>query len=227
MSAFRREFKKKHTFLAVIHVQNRDQMIRNMDIARRNGADGVFLINHDIDSSHLLHCYEQARNRHPSYWIGLNILGLSADDAQRIIPEDASGLWTDYAGVTDDGNVEEAYNFHKIDTQWRGLYFGGVAFKYQSPVTDFEKVARYAVDYVDVITTSGEATGSAPPLKKIIAMRKGAGTHPIAIASGMTPENVSEYLPYTDCFLVATGISDSHTELNAGLTKAFAQRMGS
>ena len=227
MSAFKQEFKKRHTFLAVIHVQNRDQMLRNVDIARKNGADGVFLINHDIDSSQLLYCYEEARKRHPSWWIGLNILGLSAGDAQKLLPEDASGLWTDYAGVTDEGNVQEASNFHKIDTQWRGLYFGGVAFKYQSPVTDFEKVARYAIEYVDVITTSGEATGSAPPLEKIITMRKGAGVHPLAIASGMTPENVSAYLPYVDCFLVATGISDSHTELNATRTKEFSRRVNS
>lgn len=30
---------------------------------------------------------------------------------------------------------------------------------------------------------------------------------PIAIASGITPENVVEYLPFVDAYLVSTGIS--------------------
>ncbi|MCD8309993.1 MAG: hypothetical protein LUB83_02070 [Prevotellaceae bacterium] len=36
----------------------------------------------------------------------------------------------------------------------------------------------------------------------------------LAIASGITPQNVTDYLPYVDYYLVATGISDSFTEIN-------------
>jgi hypothetical protein len=40
---------------------------------------------------------------------------------------------------------------------------------------------------------------AARPLKRAL------GDWPLAIASGITPENVGEYLPVADCFLVATG----------------------
>ena len=45
-------------------------------------------------------------------------------------------------------------------------------------------------------------------------MRQALGTFPLALASGVTPENVTDYLPFVDCFLVATGISKSFTELD-------------
>ena len=49
------------------------------------------------------------------------------------------------------------------------------------------------------------------------------GDHPLAIASGITPENVADYLPFADCFLVATGISTRIEELDAHRTRALIQ----
>ena len=97
---------------------------------------------------------------------------------------------------------------------WDGLYFGGVAFKYQRPVEDLTRAARLAVRYMDVVTTSGPGTGIAAARDKIAEMKEAVGGFPLAIASGITPENVSDYLDVTDCFLVATGISRSFTELD-------------
>ena len=37
-------------------------------------------------------------------------------------------------------------------------------------------------------------------------MRSGAGTHPLALASGVSPENVDGFLPYVDAYLVASEI---------------------
>ena len=41
----------------------------------------------------------------------------------------------------------------------------------------------------------------------------------MAIASGIRPDNVDDYLPYSDCYLVATGISGSFEYLDLGLAK--------
>jgi predicted TIM-barrel enzyme len=76
---------------------------------------------------------------------------------------------------------------------------------------------------MDVITTSGMATGSAPAVEKIRSMREAIGKHPLAIASGMTPENVSQFMPYADAFLVATGISKSSYELDPAKVAAFVK----
>jgi hypothetical protein len=45
-------------------------------------------------------------------------------------------------------------------------------------------------------------------------MKAALGRSPLAVASGITPDNVCEYLPHADCFLVATGISQSFHDLD-------------
>jgi len=44
-----------------------------------------------------------------------------------------------------------------------------------------------------------------------------------AIASGMTPENVNEYMDLTDCFLVSMGVSKSFEELDKSKIEKFIQ----
>ena len=60
---------------------------------------------------------------------------------------------------------------------------------------------------MDVVTTSGRATGAAAHVKKISDMREGCGDAAMALASGVTPENVSQYVSLIDAILVATGVS--------------------
>lgn len=59
---------------------------------------------------------------------------------------------------------------------------------------------------MDVVTTSGPATGQAADIAKIKTMRASLGKTPLAIASGISPENISLYLGVADCFLVATSL---------------------
>eukprot|EP01063_Lacrimia_lanifica_P006271 TRINITY_DN1378_c0_g1_i1.p1 TRINITY_DN1378_c0_g1~~TRINITY_DN1378_c0_g1_i1.p1 ORF type:complete len:577 (+),score=194.08 TRINITY_DN1378_c0_g1_i1:88-1818(+) len=126
---------------------------------------------------------------------------------------------------------------------WNGLYLGGVCFKAQRevPAALWEVAAKRscavsiladgaaaaAADgprqaaahrdgYVDVVMTSGVATGAAADLAKMAVMRRGVGPFkPLGLASGVTPENVAAYLPYVDLILVATGVSDGFHELDA------------
>jgi predicted TIM-barrel enzyme len=59
---------------------------------------------------------------------------------------------------------------------------------------------------MDVITTSGSDTGVAADITKIHLLRQGARSHPIALASGVSPESVEQYLPYVDAFMMASEI---------------------
>ena len=61
---------------------------------------------------------------------------------------------------------------------------------------------------MDVVCTSGPGTGQAASLEKVRALRAGLGGHPMALASGITPENVRDYLPHVQAFLVGTGIEE-------------------
>src|SRR5262245_19066696 len=79
--------------------------------------------------------------------------------------------------------------------------------------------------YMDVVTTSGPGTGHAADTNKIWRMKLALGDTPLAIASGITPENVGNYLPHADSFLVATGISHSFTELDPSRVRALIERV--
>ena len=70
---------------------------------------------------------------------------------------------------------------------------------------------------MDVVTTSGPGTGQVAHVEKIRIMKESLGDFPLAIASGINPDNILEYLSYSDCFLVATGISRSFEELDLSL----------
>ena len=56
-------FKKKKLIFPVIHVLNENQTIENTEIAFSEGADGIFLINHDYDYSYLLTIFRIVREK--------------------------------------------------------------------------------------------------------------------------------------------------------------------
>lgn len=217
MNFYRSTFPRKNTFIAVVHVENPEQALRNARIAEYEGADGIFLINHNINYKLLLDCYDYIRDELPNLWIGLNCLDLGRQ-AVAVIPKDTKGLWVDNVGIIEGARdpVYEARRFNDLCSKmdWHGIYFGGIAFKYQALVKDVARVAKLATQFMDVVTTSGFGTGMAADINKIRIIKEAIGDHPLALASGVTPKNVNEYMPYVDCFLVATGVSDSYTELN-------------
>lgn len=230
MNLYRQMFPQKRALLVVIHAETTEQALRNAKIAFENGADGLFLINHRIDRKKLYSCYRVVRNQFPDYWIGLNWLGMANEWALKEMRDSMDGLWLDNIGVNEycsesKGLSEFAKNRRKRERELgcKIMVFGGVAFKYQKPVTDLVRVTKLAIPYVDVITTSGEGTGIAADPKKLVLMREAAGDHPIALASGVSPENVHEYAPYIDCFIVATEISKSETELDPLRVRKLAQ----
>ena len=225
MGHYRKVFPRHNTFLAVVHVEDVWQALRNVRIAQENGADGVFLINHVHPYTHLLDAYEAVRIDFPSYWVGLNMLDLDLQQSWAHIPDNCDGLWTDNAGITDQGVSSSAKILlnSRLWMEWGGLYFGGVAFKHQEDVMDLAKVTDLAKPYMDVITTSGARTGYAPDIQKIMTMKSAAGSHPLGNASGISPENIEPYLPMVDVFLVATGVSVPHSnELDPMRTRMLA-----
>ena len=227
MSSFRHIFSRRHTVLPVIHVVGPEQALRNVSIAHGAGADGVFLINHAIGEKVLLRIHAEVKAAYPDFWIGVNCLGLMPEEVFQMIPENTAGVWVDNSMIREDLESQpraEQIAIIQRQQKWAGLYFGGVAFKYQRPVKDLVSAAKIASCYMDVVTTSGPATGRAAAVDKIRTMKEALGDFPLAIASGITPENVRDYLECADCFLVATGISRTFEELDPkGLLALMAQ----
>ena len=187
------------------------------------------MINHSISAESLLNIHRIVREALPDFWLGVNLLGTHPLDLFRAqLPEGIDGVWTDDASI-DEGKEEqpEAESIREAirESAWPGLYFGGVAFKYQRPVDDLSRAALLASDYMDVVTTSGPGTGHAASVDKLRAMKEALVGSPLAVASGVTPENVADFMPFVDVFLVATGISRSFTELDPELVSALVRRV--
>lgn len=224
----RNVFSKRHVVLPVIHVAGREQALRNALIAREAGVDGLFLINHQMSATRLLSIHRAVVAEHDDWWVGVNCLDLSPVELFQRIDNTVAGVWVDNAMIDENAELQtEAERIVDVrhESGWSGLYFGGVAFKYQRPVDDLRRAAEIAAPYMDVVTTSGPGTGHAALPEKIKVMKQAIGQHPLAIASGITPENVTDYLQNVDCFLVATGISKSFEDLDPDRVNALVRKI--
>ncbi|MFH1330141.1 MAG: adenine phosphoribosyltransferase [Actinomycetota bacterium] len=222
-------FGRRRVLLPVIHVESLEQALRNAAIAREAGCDGVFLINHAIESERLLAIERLLARKFPGWWVGVNCLDLDPTEVFAAVGDLVDGVWVDN-GLVDERREEqpeaEAVAAARAESGWSGLYFAGTAFKYQRHVEDLGSAARRASRYCDVVTTSGPGTGRAATVEKILAMKQALGRLPLAIASGITPDNIGDYLPAADAFLVATGVSAGFTEFDPALVGKVMRRIG-
>jgi len=218
-----------HVILPVIHVSSLDQALKNTKIAYDCKCDGVFLINHSIGHKKLLEIHSEVKAKYPDFWIGVNCLDLFPGIVFKTVSKQVDGIWVDNAEIdetSEDQRVANSIQRLQKESNFNGLYFGGIAFKYQRKVEDIESAVKYATPFVDVITTSGAGTGLAPHIQKLQQMRMASapGTA-IAVASGITPINVHNYLENVDAFLVATGISKSFDDLEPSLVADLVLRV--
>ncbi len=201
----------------VIHVIDLKQVLDNINACDGARISGFFLINHDFDVDQFLPILREVRSAQPDLWLGINFLAVTGANAFPILGHLQREGYRFDAYWGDDARIDEKADHQAEATEmdqirkasgWNGLYFGGTAFKKQRPISaeDYEISARIAAKHMDVVTTSGVATGHAADLGKISTFRRGLGESALAIASGITPDNVTEYGD-VDCFLVATGIN--------------------
>ena len=202
--------------LPVIHVKNYFQVTENIHKIISEGAPGCFLINHDFGIDEFLPIITKVRHKFPSLWLSINFLANTGKVAFPILSELSSqgceidGYWADDACIDEKGKNLEAKKINQIkkECKWQGLYFGGTAFKKQRVVLEDQYVnaAKYASKFMDVVTTSGVATGKEAKISKIQLFRSSIGDKPLALASGITVDNAKNYSE-VDCFMVATGIN--------------------
>lgn len=199
--------------LPVIHYRDRLLALQEADLAFRAGADGVFLISHNDKDDELPAVAQAIKHRHPSKQVGVNLLSQDPLSALRCAEQfDLDMVWADSPGVTSAGWTPTGAELAAyLRSGSRVTFFGSVAFKYQLHEPEPGRAAALAALNHMLPTTSGAATGSAPSVTKVRTMSEALSGGPLAVASGMTCANVSDYLPYVTHFLVATGVSlDMH-----------------
>ncbi len=206
--------------IPVVHVLDIAQTERNLRIVIGEGAAGAFLINHDFSVERFLPIVREIRGRFPAIWFGVNFLAVTGREAFPVLGElqgqgvPVDAYWADDARIDERRPPEDQPEAEEIAasraaSRWQGVYFGGTAFKKQREVAskDYCVAAGLAAKRMDVVTTSGVATGQAVDMTKVAAFRRGVGEAALALASGVTPENAACYGTEVDCFLVATGIN--------------------
>lgn len=204
--------------LPVNHVRSMEQAMANASIVVAAGASGIMLIDHSSRSPALLiEVFNEVRIIHPKLWVGINFLGLPAIEAAQLCNEiETDGVWVDCLHEVDSDDFVWVVEGGSAEM----LAFVGVAFKYQQQVEneDLPSVAHRAgmlLGEIGVITTSGDATGKVPSLEKICLMDgalRSTGC-PLAIASGITAENIGDFLPHAAAFLVGTYLENDRSEI--------------
>lgn len=227
---------------AVIHVLNPAQAFENFRVAEGTGCDGAFLISHgEVSPNTLWDIYFNIRRLSSRLTLGINQLGYSTSlcmsEAYHKGRSEGFGvslLWADNYKYTHEGQPQsrpDAVRDYQTRIHKDSLvFYGGVAFKHQPEEhmrgAALAREGKESLQYVDVVTTSGVQTGTAPDLQKICTLRDALGPEAkLAVASGVTPENIELFLPYVDSFLVSTGISKDFYTLDPVKTHQLVRRV--
>lgn len=211
----------------VIHLSTAELALENALIARSCGCTGVFVISMDGRDDLIDPIATRIRHETPGLLVGVNYLSLSAPAAlERSLLGNFDATWSDAPGVRSDEIQAKAYAVELLlQRNPKHRFFGSVAFKYQVPDPNPARAARLASQLGMIATTSGEATGVAPPARKLALMRTALGESPLALASGVTPDNAYELGRFLSHVLVATGISSSFYEFDRQLLKELVKQL--
>lgn len=199
----------------VIHHRDLETSARNACNAHNLGCEGVFVISMDGHDTAALNTAKVIKGRFPAMKVGVNLLTLAPTEAVAL--SRAAGLdmtWSDNSGVSSEGCTPAT---SRLAVDLRGAsdhhkFFASVAFKYQAHEPNPGKAAQEADDRGFIATTSGPGTGQEADLEKLRIMRRALDIGDLALASGVTPDNIASYKGLVTHVLVSTGISsDFHT----------------
>lgn len=207
-------------FYPVVHIHNFPQTFENVKMAKDLGGDGVFLIDHRGHPLSFLVEEMVAKFQDADFFIGVNYLGV--DNLQAL--QDAASLgckmlWSDNAEMDEEDYQISGERLLELQQKLDVRFFGGVHFKYQrKPKRSIGESLRRAVRYVEYPTLSGRATGVAADLDfireahSVFQQEVNNDNRGLAIASGISTDNVELYLPYIDAFLVASSIINASSD---------------
>lgn len=201
--------------IPVIHHKTELLSIKNAEICAKNKSYGIFVISMDGDNFGLAALSRRIKLEFPELKVGINLLGCSAlDSVYEGLNYSLDMTWSDFPIVTGSYITPEAKLIEEEIKTTRHLFFNSVDFKYQKAEPNIHQAVLNSQLLGFVPTTSGQATGKAADLSKIKSMKDSLKEYPLAIASGLTPDNVNEYSPYIEYGLVATGISEDFYTFN-------------
>lgn len=198
--------------IPVIHHIDENTTLNNAKLCSTYNAYGIFLISMDAINNDLPYLAKLIKEKYPNLKVGINLLGETAyNSVQKSIEFNLDMTWSDNPIISNNklhSDVNSIFNYLK--NYKNHLFFNSVGFKYQNIDNSLENSCFISNLNGFITTTSGEATGVAANLEKIKLMKNALKESPLAIASGLSCENISDYINYCDYGLISTGISKDY-----------------
>lgn len=203
-------------FIPVIHIN--DDVIcleNNLKIIKENNIKDIMLISHGyLNYMELIYLGNKIKSNNKDLKIGYNFLDLKSLDVFKYLLKNkikVDYIWVDnsYVGLNDD----VANQLKSLWLEYKSLfndsiYFGGVAFKYLPQPQYIEKAIEDSKFMMDVVTTTGSGTGYEISKEKIDLFNKIINKEiPLAIASGVSVDNLDNLFDSVNYFLVSSSIS--------------------
>ena len=204
--------------IPVIHHIDCATTRRNAALCIEAGCEYVSLIQMDGKDILLDAAISTLQNNFPKLEIIVNRLSSKIHESVMINSDREVHTWADDGDVSSsvigkNAKVAESsrnlfYEWAKVDSeQFVPRIFCSIAFKYQKEENNPSLAALNAHNLGFIPTTSGPATGIAADIKKIKKIAEALPSKCLAIASGISAENIEIYRPYAKYFFVNTSIS--------------------
>lgn len=207
--------------LPVLSCYNELQFKRNINnlysYFQDRRINGIWLLTTNSDIETITKVLIWTKDKYPDFWVGVNLIGHIPKVLNFLSVVSPDGLWVDNSHLTDktNQNIPEIVIDQFKRLNWKGLYFGGVLFKYNHYMGDPLKILDKANEYMDVLITSGEGTGIEIELDKIKFIKDNTKTNIlVANASGITPENVYKIKKFCNIFVVRSSIVDKRNNID-------------
>ncbi len=214
--------KTKNILLPVLSCYSENQYIENINnlypYFKEKKISGIFLLSTNIEIEHFESMYVKVKQLYPDFWMGINLIGFNIIQVLEFVKKyNPDGIWVDNSYLYDINNLgicEIILNqFKKYN--WKGLYFGGVMFKYTSACNDYnEEIIKITNNYMDVLTTTGDGTGIQITDNKLDFIHNNINDICIGIASGIDENNIKKISEKANIFIVRTSIVDSNNNID-------------
>lgn len=213
-------------FFPVIHLRDDVQGHREADKAFDAGADGVFFINHFGDDAMAVRLATETKRKRNDWYVGINLLASGPVVAfEQAITARLDGVWADAVGVDSTGLNGKAQDLRQLHVRYPAIdIFAGVAFKYQAEDANPMGTVHQLNNLGWIPCTSGASTGTAAEVNKVANLGNVSSTG-LGLASGVTLDNVADYLPYVSHFFIASSISHDDYTFDFECMSAMAGRI--
>jgi hypothetical protein len=206
--------------IPVIRFSTAAAAMANANIARDAGCDGVFLVHPEGEDGLLIPVTRHIKEEWPAGMVGIHFKNTPAMAALDLsLGNGLDMTWTD--NISQSNSSEASRVASVLGKLTSHLFFDSIdpSGFHQKPPDPFEaatKTRRHRM----IPATRFSPEDETEEIRKLAILRSAVGNAALAVASGITVENVHALTPYASHLLFASGASDTFFTLDPELTRA-------